>query len=272
MSQTAPTEPTQNQLILTQSTADETLAALPITEHLIELRRRLIRVFGLVIALFMLMLPFANDLYEVLSMPLRGRLPANATMVATDVTATFMAPFKLNFYLALIIAMPYILYQLWKFLAPALYQKEQKVALPILLSSILLFYIGIAFAYFIALPSILGFFIHAAPDSVAPMTEINSYLNFCLKLFLVFGATFEIPVVTLMLILGRFVSIDSLVEKRRYIVVGCFFISMLVTPPDGLSMLLLAVPMWLLFEMGLLLGRILLKRSAQNQQDLAPQS
>ena len=181
----------------------------------------------------------------------------------TDVTATFMAPFKLNFYVAFIIAMPFILYQIWQFLAPALYKTEKKIALPILFSSIVLFYAGIAFAYFITLPAVLTFLMQASPDSVAPMTDINSYLSFCLKLFLVFGITFEIPVATVMLILAHIVTIESLVTKRRYIIVGCFFIAMFVTPPDALSMLMLAVPMWLLFELGILLGRILLKKQTK---------
>ncbi|MCH7337750.1 twin-arginine translocase subunit TatC [Acinetobacter sp. NIPH 2699] len=253
----------QSPSLLEKSSDTEELEQLPFTTHLIELRKRLMKCVGLILALFFVMLPFANHLYEMLSSPLRGRLPAHATMIATDVTATFMAPFKLNFYVALMIAMPFILYQIWQFLAPALYKNEMKIALPILFSSIVLFYAGIAFAYFVTLPAVLGFFMQASPDSVAPMTDINSYLSFCLKLFLVFGITFEIPVATIMLILGRFITIESLVTKRRYIIVGCFFIAMFVTPPDALSMLMLAVPMWLLFELGLLLGRILLRKTTE---------
>ncbi|MBP6353220.1 MAG: twin-arginine translocase subunit TatC [Acinetobacter sp.] len=258
---------------ISENSADsEALEQLPFTAHLVELRRCLIKCIGLIIALFMLMLPFANQLYEMLSEPLRGRLPAHATMIATDVTATFMAPFKLNFYMALMISMPFILYQIWQFLAPALYKTEKKIALPILFSSIVLFYAGIAFAYFITLPAVLSFFLQASPDSVAPMTDINSYLSFCLKLFLVFGITFEIPVATVLLILAGFVSIESLVSKRRYIIVGCFFVAMFVTPPDALSMLMLAIPMWLLFELGLLLGRILLKRQVESSSSSTDQN
>lgn len=238
----------------------ENLVELPITAHLIELRKHLMKCVGLVLVLFFIMLPFANHLYELLSEPLRSHLPAHATMIATDVTATFMAPFKLNFYIAVILAMPFILYQVWQFLAPALYKTEKRIAFPILLSSIVLFYTGIAFAYFVTLPAVLGFFMQASPDSVAPMTDINSYLSFCLKLFLVFGITFEIPVATVMLILGGLVSIESLAAKRRYIIVGCFFIAMFVTPPDALSMLMLAIPMWLLFELGVVLAKILVNR------------
>lgn len=248
------------QLNQTITEENEAFEQLPFTVHLIELRRRLIKCVGLIIALFFIMLPFANQLYEMLSSPLRGRLPEHATMIATDVTATFMAPFKLNFYVAFIIAMPFILYQIWQFLAPALYKTEKKIALPILFSSIVLFYAGIAFAYFITLPAVLTFFMQASPDSVAPMTDINSYLSFCLKLFLVFGVTFEIPIITLVLILIGLVSTQTLVEKRRFIIVGCFFIAMFVTPPDAISMIMLAIPMWMLFELGLVFGKMIEKR------------
>lgn len=238
---------------------DERLKQMPLTGHLIELRSRLMKTFGLVLLLFFIMLPFANRLYELLSQPLRAQLPPNATMIATDVTATFMAPFKLNFFVAVMIAMPYILHQIWLFIAPALYTKEKRIAIPLLFSSIILFYVGVSFAYFVTLPAVLTFFIHAAPETVAPMTDINSYLSFCLKLFLVFGITFEVPIATLLLILAGIVSVDSLIAKRRYIIVGCFFVSMFITPPDALSMALLAIPMWLLFEVGLFFGKILEK-------------
>ena len=171
-----------------------------------------------------------------------------------------MAPFKLNLFVALVLAMPVIIYLIWSFVRPALYEKERFLAVPLLVGSIALFYIGIAFAYFITLPAILHFFISVSPESVAPMTDINSYLSFCLKLFLVFGLTFEIPIITLVLILIGVVSTQSLAEKRRFIVVGCFFIAMFVTPPDALSMIMLAVPMWLLFEIGLFFGKLLEKR------------
>src|SRR5690606_38900436 len=204
--------------------------------------------------------------YQLLSEPLRAQLPESSTMIATDVTATFMAPFKLNFFIALLIAMPFILYQLWVFIRPALYAKEKSLALPLFISSIVLFYSGIAFAYLIALPSILHFFISVSPETVAPMTDINSYLSFCLKLFLVFGFTFEIPIITLILILIGVVSTQTLVEKRRFIIVGCFFVAMFVTPPDALSMIMLAIPMWLLFELGLLAGKLIEKRRLTDQQ------
>lgn len=241
------------------------LEEMPITKHLVVLRKHLFKIVGLLIGLFFCLLPFANDTYQLLSEPLRAQLPTSSTMIATDVTATFMAPFKLNFFVALMLSMPFILYQLWAFVKPALYAREKYLALPLLIGSIVLFYTGIAFAYFIALPSILHFFISVSPETVAPMTDINSYLGFCLKLFLVFGFTFEIPIITLLLILIGVVSTQTLVEKRRFIIVGCFFISMFVTPPDALSMIMLAIPMWMLFELGLFVGKLLEKRRAHEE-------
>ncbi|MCU4605276.1 twin-arginine translocase subunit TatC [Acinetobacter radioresistens] len=235
---------------------------MPITRHLMILRRHLFKIVAILIALFFCLLPFANRTYQLLSEPLRAQLPSSSTMIATDVTATFMAPFKLNFFIALMIAMPFIIYQLWTFVKPALYEKEKSLALPLLVGSISLFYAGIAFAYFVALPSILHFFMSVSPETVAPMTDINSYLAFCLKLFLVFGLTFEIPIITLLLILIGVVSTQQLVEKRRFIIVGCFFIAMFVTPPDAISMVMLAIPMWLLFEAGLFFGKLIERRRA----------
>lgn len=236
------------------------LETMPITKHLMVLRQYLFKIVGVLLLFFFCLLPFANKTYSTLSEPLRAQLPAQSTMIATDVTATFMAPFKLNFFIAIMLAMPFIIYQLWSFIKPALYQKEKNLAFPLLFGSILLFYAGIAFAYFIALPSILHFFISVSPDTVAPMTDINSYLAFCLKLFLVFGLTFEIPIITLVFILAGLVSTQTLAEKRRFIIVGCFFIAMFATPPDAISMIMLAVPMWMLFEIGLLLGKLIEKR------------
>jgi sec-independent protein translocase protein TatC len=242
----------------------ENLATMPFMQHLIVLRQYLFKIVGITLLIFFCLLPFRNYTYQLLSEPLRMQFPASSTMIATDVTATFMAPFKLNLFVALMLAMPFIIYQLWAYIRPALYQKERHLALPLLVGSILLFYIGIAFAYFITLPAILHFFMSVSPESVAPMTDINSYLSFCLKLFLVFGLTFEIPIITLVLILMGLVSTQSLVEKRRFIIVGCFFIAMIATPPDAISMIMLAIPMWLLFEVGLLFGKILEKNKAKS--------
>ena len=234
------------------------LADMPITEHLIELRRHMIHCFVAVKVVFLALVGFSRDIYDIFSTPLTALLPANASMIATDITSSFLAPVKLTFYLALIMAMPYILYQVWSFVAPGLYKHEKRIALPVLVSSIGLFYLGIAFAYYVVLKNVLAFFIKFSPDNVLPMTDIESYLNFVLKLFLVFGATFEIPVLTLLLVLAGVVSVDSLADKRRYIIVGCFGIAAIVTPPDGLSMIMLAIPMWFLFELGLVMAKVLI--------------
>lgn len=237
----------------------ENLNSSPITEHLIELRNRLVKVFGGVLLIFLALLAFARKLYDFFSDPLVAQLPANSSMIATDVTTPFMAPLRLTLFVAAFIAMPYILYQIWAFVAPGLYKKEKKIAIPILLASILLFYAGVAFAYFVVLQGVLKFFILFSPENVLPMTDIDSYLSFAMKLFMVFGATFEIPVITLLLVLAGVVSTQALEDKRRYIIVGCFAVSAIVTPPDGVSMLMLAIPMWLLFELGLLFAKVLVK-------------
>lgn len=238
---------------------NETLSDMPITEHLIELRRHLIHMFGAVIVVFLALVGFSRPIYDGFSAPLVALLPPNSTMIATDITSPFIAPIKLTLFVAIFIAMPYILYQIWAFVAPGLYKHEKKIALPVLVASIVLFYVGVAFAYFVVLTSVLKFFITFSPANVLPMTDIQSYLDFVLKLFLVFGLTFEIPVLTLLLVLAGVVSVQSLADKRRYIIVACFGISAIVTPPDGLSMVLLAIPMWLLFELGLIFARVLVK-------------
>ncbi len=243
----------------------ESLSDMPITEHLIELRRHLIKICVAVLVIFLALVGFSRELYDFLSDPLVAQLPANSTMIATDITSNFMAPIRLTIFVAAFFAMPYILYQIWSFVAPGLYKKEKKIAIPVLLSSIILFYAGVAFAYFIVLKGVLKFFIVFAPQNVLPMTDIDSYLSFALKLFMVFGLTFEIPVVTLLLILVGIVSIKSLEEKRRYIIVGCFAVAAVVTPPDGVSMLMLAFPMWLLFELGLFLAKILIKEKTAEE-------
>lgn len=235
------------------------LVDMPITEHLIELRSHLIKICVAILVIFLALVGFSRELYNFLSDPLVAQLPVNSTMIATDITSNFMAPIRLTVFVAAFVAMPYILYQIWSFVAPGLYKKEKRIAIPVLTSSIFLFYAGVAFSYFVVLKGVLKFFIVFAPQNVLPMTDIDSYLSFALKLFMVFGLTFEIPVVTLLLILVGIVSIQGLEDKRRYIIVGCFAIAAVVTPPDGVSMLMLAIPMWLLFELGLLLAKILIK-------------
>lgn len=238
---------------------------MPLVTHLIELRTRLVRIVIALILVFFSLAYFANDIYSILSAPLRALLPPGSTMIATDVTSPFMAPFKLTFFVALFACVPYILFQLWGFIAPALYKHERRIAVPIVLSSVVLFYAGVSFAYFVTLPAILGFFTGVGPEGVAIMTDINLYLDFALKLFLVFGFTFEIPVAVLVLIAAGVVKSAALAEQRRYIIVGCFFVAMFLTPPDAISMTMLAVPMWLLFECGLFAGRLLEKRRSATE-------
>lgn len=232
----------------------------PLISHLLELRQRLMRIILVVLVIFLSIFYFANDLYTYLSAPLTALLPEGTSMIATDVTSPFFAPFKLTLVAAVFLAMPVILHQVWGFIAPGLYSSEKRLAVPLLISSIFLFYAGVAFAYFVVFPLIFGFFTSVGPENVAVMTDISSYLNFVLKLFFAFGIVFEIPIATLLLIWTGAASANSLAEKRAYVVVGCFILGMLLTPPDVISQSLLAVPMWLLFEVGILMGRILVKR------------
>lgn len=256
----------------TVETLSDNIGDMPITEHLIELRSRLIKIFVGVLIIFLALVGFSRELYDLFSDPLVAQLPANSTMIATDVTSSFMAPIRLTLFVAAFFAMPYILFQLWAFVAPGLYKHEKRIAIPVLLSSIILFYAGVAFSYFIVLNGVLKFFIIFAPENVLPMTDIDSYLSFAMKLFFVFGVTFEIPVATLLLVLAGVVSVKSLEEKRRYIIVGCFAVAAVVTPPDGVSMLLLAIPMWLLFEFGLILARVLVKEKVASQLEKAAEA
>ena len=238
----------------------------PIVEHLIELRQRLIKALVATLIVFAGLAYFANDLYTQIAQPLVEVLPEGASMIATDVAAPFFAPFKLAFMLAIVIAFPYILHQVWSFIAPGLYQNEKRFAAPILGSSVLLFYAGIAFAYFVVFPLVFAFFTSVAPDDITIATDISSYLSFVLKLFIAFGLAFEVPVVVFILCWSGVTNIESLKLKRPYIVVGAFVIGMLLTPPDIISQTLLAVPIWLLFELGLIMSLIVNKPSRDNHE------
>lgn len=237
--------------------------AQPIVQHLIELRTRLIRALFAVVVVFAGLFAFANDIYEFVALPLQQFLPENSTMIATDVASPFLTPFKLTLFVSVFIAMPYILFQLWAYVAPALYKHEKRVAVPLFTASILLFYSGIAFAYFVVFPLAFKFFISVAPDSIAAMPDIASYLSFVLKIIFAFGLAFEIPVVTVILISAGAISADGLAQKRPYVIVGCFVMGMLLTPPDVISQILLALPMWLLFECGLFFGRFLSRTNTE---------
>ena len=231
---------------------------LPLVAHLKELRDRLLRSVLVVIVLFAGLYAFANDIYLLVARPLEKLLPDNLSemgLIATGVTSPFMVPFKLTLVLAIMLAMPYILHQMWSFISPALYQHEKRLAVPLLASSVLLFYCGVAFAYFVVLPIVFGFFTSIAPEGIAFMPDISSVLDFILKIFFAFGLAFEIPIATFLLVWSKIVSIDALKAKRPYIFVGCFAVGMLVTPPDVLSQTILAIPMWMLFEIGLLFSK-----------------
>ncbi len=247
---------------MSDSEPDNQDQAMPLVAHLTELRDRLLRSILVVLVVFIGLFYFANDIYAFVSAPLRELLPEGATMIATEVASPFLAPFKLTMFVSLFLAMPYILHQVWRFIAPALYSSERRLAMPILVSSIGLFYAGLAFAYYVVFPLIFAFFSSVSPEGVSIMTDINSYLDFVMKLFFAFGIAFEIPVATVLLIAAGITTPDALSKKRPYVVVVCFIVGMLLTPPDIISQTLLAIPVWILFEAGLFFGRIIEKRQA----------
>lgn len=247
---------------MTESTND---SAMPLVQHLIELRNRLVKVLLCILIVFMGLFYFANDIYTLVSAPLQQFLPENSTMIATEVASPFLTPFKLTFFVAVFISMPFALFQVWGFIAPALYQREKRLAVPLLASSIALFYAGMAFAYFVVFPLIFGFFTSVGPVGVTIMTDISNYLDFVLKLFFAFGFAFEIPIAAIILITSGVTSADTLAKKRPAIIVFCFVFGMLLTPPDVLSQSLLAIPMWMLFEIGVFVGRILSSPNTDEQ-------
>jgi len=231
----------------------------PLISHLTELRDRLLRAVLAVLVAFIVLFPFANDIYAIVSQPLRDLLPEGSSMIATEVASPFLTPFKLTLVTAVFLVIPYILFQVWAFVAPGMYRNEKKIAFPLLASSVLLFYAGTAFAYFIVFPLIFAFFTSVGPTDVTVMTDINRYLDFVLKIFFAFGVAFEIPIAAVILIWSGVTTAESLAKKRPWIIVGCFIAGMLLTPPDVISQSLLAIPMWLLFELGIFFGRSLTK-------------
>jgi len=224
-------------------------------DHLAELRNTLLRSVLAVLVVFVCLIYFARDLYTWLASPLMAHLPEGTSMIATDVGAPFFAPFKLTLVVSVLVAIPYLLHQIWRFIAPGLYKHEKKLVAPLLISSSLLFYGGIAFAYYVVMPLAFAFFTSMAPEGITIATDISSYLDFVLKIFFAFGIAFEIPVAILLLCWSGTVTPAQLREKRAYVIVGVFVVGMLLTPPDVISQTLLAVPMWLLFELGIVLAR-----------------
>jgi sec-independent protein translocase protein TatC len=236
--------------------------------HLLELRNRLLYVLLAVGLVFLALVGFANEIYTFIANPLMVFLPENASMIATEVATPFLTPFKLTFFVAFVASLPVVLYQGWAFLAPALYNNEKSLILPLIASSVLLFYSGIAFCYFVVLPLVFGFFTSMAPEGVTVMTDISSYLDFVLKLFMAFGVVFEIPIAIILLIRSGAVSPESLENKRPYVVVGCFVLGMFLTPPDVISQMLLALPMWLLYELGVFIGRRLVLNKKEGDENV----
>lgn len=242
---------------------------MPLIEHLLELRNRLLKMVLAVVICFAAIYPFANELYLLLSQPLRELLPVGQMMIATDITSPFFAPLKLALVLAVFAAIPVILYQLWRFVAPGLYAHEKRLAFPLLFTSVILFYLGAAFAYFVVFPLVFGFFTAIGPEGIVELPDITSYLNFVLKMFFAFGVAFEIPIATILLVLTGATTPADLAAKRPYIVVACFVIGMLLTPPDIISQTLLAVPMWLLFEMGIIFSKLAVRNTDNAETDEA---
>ncbi len=234
-------------------------------EHLVELRGRLIRSCLSIFIVLVCLLPFARKIYAALAAPLMARLPEGTSMIAIDIASPFLTPFKLTLLLSVLVAMPYILFQMWAFVAPALFKHEKRLAKPLLFSSIALFYLGCAFAYFVVFPLVFGFLTRIAPEGVEMMTDISKYLDFVTTLFLAFGITFEVPIATIILVAAGITTPEKLAGMRSYVVVGAFALGMLLTPPDVISQTLLAVPMWLLYEVGIMLSRFVVPDDEADQ-------
>jgi sec-independent protein translocase protein TatC len=237
----------------------EKLAEGTLISHLLELRDRLIRAMVAVGLVFLPCMFYSNQIFTFVATPLKEKLPKGTQLIATTVMSPFTTPFKLSLFVAAFLAMPVIIYQLWAFIAPGLYRHEKRFAVPLLASSILLFYVGVVFAYFFVFPVMFQFFAASTPHGVAMMTDINAYLDFVITMFLAFGAAFEVPVAVVLLVLTGVVKLQKLRESRRYVLIGCFVVAALLTPPDVVSQCIMAVPMYLLYEGGLLMARVMLK-------------
>lgn len=248
---------------------DNTETEIPFLSHIVELRDRLLRSVLFVLVIFSGLFFFANDIYHFVATPIMNALPAGSTMVATKTTAPFLTPFKLAMVTSIFIGMPFLLYQAWSFIAPGLYKHEKRLAFPLLFSSIMLFYAGMAFAYYVVFPLIFNFLTAMAPEGVKVLPDITDYLDLVLKLFFAFGIAFEVPIATIIFVIVGITTPDKLVEKRAYIIVAAFVIGMLLTPPDIVSQIMLAVPMWLLFEIGVIFSRMILKMRKQREAELA---
>ena len=237
-----------------------------LTDHLLELRNRILIIVSSIVICAILLSPFANTIYNFLSLPLLSVLPEGSSMIAVDVASPFLAPFKLIVLLAIAITFPISIYNFWAFISPGLYNNERKFVAPILISSTILFYLGILFAYYIVFPLIFSFFTSIAPAGVQIATDITSFLNFVIKIFFAFGLAFEVPIITLVVVLAGLTTVESLSRKRPYIIVFAFIIGMILTPPDVISQVLLAIPIWVLFEFGLFLAKIITKNKGKKKR------
>ncbi|HEY8855936.1 MAG TPA: twin-arginine translocase subunit TatC [Rugosibacter sp.] len=238
--------------------------------HLVELRDRLIRILIAVLIVFVPMAFFARELYSLLAAPLLHVLPVGGTMIATDVVGVFLVPMKVALVVSFLVVLPYVLYQIWSFVAPGLYAHEKKFAVPVLIASVLLFFMGMAFAYFAFFPMVFGFMAKFAPVGVSWMTDIEKYFSFVLTMFLAFGATFEVPVIVIVLVKMGFVRVEKLREWRPYVIVGAFVIGAIFTPPDVISQLMMALPMWLLFELGVFMASFITQSALAASDDSVP--
>jgi sec-independent protein translocase protein TatC len=239
----------------------------PLISHLLELRTRVTRMVIAILVLLVVFFPFGNDIYIFVAAPLMDVMPEGTSMIATQVASPFLTPFKLALVTAVFVAMPYLLHQLWSFIAPGLYQHEKRLAVPLLASSVILFYAGASFAYFVVFPLVFAFLTSVAPEGVAVATDITAYLDFVLTLFFAFGISFEVPIATILLVLAGMTTPDKLAQKRPFVVVGAFVIGMLLTPPDVISQTLLAVPIWLLFEVGIFFSRLLKRKPKSSEEE-----
>lgn len=240
--------------------------------HLIELRSRLIKAVAAILIIVIVQLPFAGKIYALMARPVMAYLPEGSSMIATGVLSPFLTPFKMVFILGIIIAMPFVLYQIWAFIAPGLYKSEKRIARPLLISSIFLFYLGCMFAYFVIFPILFQFIPSIAPAGVNYMPDINSYLDIVVRLFFAFGLAFEVPIAVILMILMGITTPEKLANNRPYVIVTVFVVGMLLTPPDIISQTLMAIPMWLLFEIGIMMGRILKKKKTDQEESINPEA
>ena len=248
-------------------TSAEDEKELSLIDHLVELRDRILKSVSAVLVLFLALFYWANDIYIFVAGPLLAALPEGSSMIAIDPTSPFFAPFKLAFYVSFLLTAPYILYQMWSFIAPGLYKNEKTVAIPLFISSVVLFYGGIAFARYILFGIVFRFFISVSPEGVQVAPDISSFLSFALTIFFAFGVAFEIPIAVFLCVWAGLAEPDSLAEKRPYVVVGCFVVAMMLTPPDPFTQSMLALPMWALFELGIFAGRFTRKRQEQREKE-----